>query len=287
MGKTVLLSSIIVYLFLASMLISMSYVEVDDYWQPSFLTTLPVFEANFSTTTNVSDYNIDVTKGAWVVKDDYLASRSLIENEFFIISQELEAPVSFYNISNIEDKFKIYVYSRESGIEWFDVSRSITGFEFDFHNDIITATKHYGSATEEVIDSFNFDFNTDNYLIELNCSFEGGWWYIFDDDLICELIIDDVLIKTVDFDNLVAEGEIHYTGMYTEQWDFRVNYISTIETYLEQDLWDLLDYLDIIVTIVFFVPPEIIMPFWLNFVFFKMPLVAAMWIGIEMLRGVS
>ena len=282
MTKAIILCGIIIYLFLSSFLISLTYVEVDEYWQPALITKLPVYHENFTATSNISDYNIEITKGGWIIENSQLVSTSLIKNEFIIQTVELEQPLIIYNVSNMEDKTRFYVYYRDTAALFIDTAY----FEFDYDNDIINSAQYDGFWEKlEVVESKPFDFVKSDYIIETDCSIESGFWSFFTDDVVCTLTIDNINFTSVLFEDLSSTGLIRFGGIYTEGWDFRVNFVSAIETMKKTDILSLFDYVSIIAIIILFLPPEIVMPFWINFIFFKIPLVAVVWMGIETLRG--
>jgi len=283
-SKPQLIMLILAYLFVVSSLFAFTYETTA--WTPDSDAEVLVYDVNFSDEVNLSELNIDVISGRWEIENGNLTAKSA--NNMFIIPGEYDfwdrdhGSVVTYKLYDINSMTRLMCYYDE-GLVWDRESY----VELDIFEGVVNIVYTADSGVDilDVYDvhwsgAYEFDL-TDSYEIEIGIVQMGL------NDPLVNVTINDELVCAV----LVpaARGfsvERHQSGVYAQNSGLKVNFVSEFEVVKEEDSEGLLSSLGLILTILLFIPPEVIMPFWLNFLAFKIPLAGVGVIGYEMVRGI-
>lgn len=228
---------------------------------------------------------MDIIAGSWIIEGDNLVSKSLI-NEFYVLSDLGDSPNVNYSISNLNSLTRVYVFIDRDVL----LGDTLAFFELDVKNNVINTVKLHKrfilSDERTVLKSVAFIFSKTDYVITTNQSLEGTFWVIGTPDIPATLFIDGQEITFCLFQN-IGSGALNplYAGIYTEQKDFQIGFISSIEKIEQIDIASYGNYMTLMAKILLYKPQDIVMPFWMNFIAIKLPLIGLGWILGEMIRG--
>lgn len=281
MSKALLVVGIIAYLFIASFLCASTYEGVET-WNPGFVISPErTYIQNFTSGGNITDYNIIVTKGSWNIEENYLISKN-IPAEFFIDIEDLKTPEMEYNVSNIDNDGLLAFYAMYS-TNLLDITKEKIYWLMNPEDGVITCWYNRESFLglndeTKVLCTKPYTFSTQHIFI-INYNKTSG---IFPTDYVTELYIDDEKIDSVQTEIFLNPD--YCAGVYTTQSNLKIASISETETREIQDIEILFVYTAIIGKILTFQAPDV-MPWYMIFLAFYLPIVAVLWMGAEMLRG--
>lgn len=283
-AKPQLLMLIVCYLFIASLLFSFTYAT--QAWNVDIDVEVPTYDVNFTSDVNLTALNIVVVSGLWVVENGNLTAKSA--NNMFVIPGEYdfwdpdEGSVVTYKLYDLNSVTRLICYYDE-GLLWNRMSY----IELDIFEEVLNVVYVADSWFDylDVYDvhwsgSYGFDSSVYEISIEIiQPGFNDPYVNVtINDELVCDILVP------------VTRGfssQRHQSGVYAENSGLKVNYVSEFEVVDEEnDSGSVLDGLSLVMSILLFVPPNVIMPFWLNFLAFKLPLMGVMIIGYELVRGI-
>ena len=281
MSKALLVAGIIAYLFAASFLCAITFQDESMEWDPGFITKPVTHMQNFTEGGNLSDYNIVVTQGTWIFEEPFLVSKNP-PAEFFIIGDVMEKPIIEYNISNLNevDLTALYSFSAKSIAGNTEVKVYwVLNRKDDFITCVWDKKTLWGLFSEtKILYSGHYDLNSQHIFKIVNnrtTAYPTAYG-------VSELYIDEEKIALVEIDEFPHADRI--AGINTEQSDLKVSEISETEMQEEESTISILSYLSIIGEILTFKAPKI-MPWYITFIVFYIPIIAIIWIGAEMIRG--
>ena len=282
-SKPQLIMALLAYLFIVSALFSFTYET--KAWSPDADVEVATYEVNFSSDVNLTDLNIEVISGRWEIENGNLTAKSA--NNMFVIPGEYdfwdpdEGSVVSYKLYGLNSMTRLICYYDE-GLVWDRVSY----VELDIFEDVINVVYTADSGVDTldvyavywsgpyVFDSSSYEISIEIIQAGLNDPHVN---VTVNDELVCGVLVP----AACGF----SSQRLH-SGVYAQNSGLKVNYVSEFEMIKEEESEGLLGTLGLIMTILLFIPPDIIMPFWLNFLAFKVPLVGVGIIGYEMVRGI-
>lgn len=281
-----------VYLILSTLLLS--YIGVGELWSPDVPLTPQTYSvSNFSEISNISSFNIDITKGNWNITNGKLIA---IEDnsELFIVNNEIVFyPSIEYNVSGITSNFKIYLYNYETPLK-NTVTQTYLLFDYTNNSIIIIKEEWYNYAhyieflqkwyyNIDYLKTNTFSFTKDNYYIKVELSD-----YIFEESsCIINLKIDNSYIIQ-NYKLIPYQVSKKNTGIFTKNKGLYLTYFSFMEQYEEEEFLALFDYMKIFFKILIFPSPltDQNIPIWVDILFIKIQLMRVMMLAILIIRGI-
>lgn len=279
-SKYVWVGIIILYLFMASYISAETFSTVA--WNPGIDFDIITHDVNFSEEFNLTATDIEILKGEWVIENGNLTSKAPIN--WFIIKDEIAISKGYpitkeYKVYGMTDKtrFTIFYGARAYLVNWLDVRH--TFWEFDISNGTLNCKGTKNSLLgekEDIYYSSIYDFSDVS-----DCTlktFIDKPWGIAKTHVISYVYIDGVKVATAEWEEWMALESLSATGgVYTEQAGLKINQIEGFKRVEESDP-GALGTMSILLRVMLFKPPSDaegipIMPLWLNFIGFKIPLV--------------
>lgn len=293
MGKEGTFCFLVLYLFIFSTVCAMTFGGPS--WNPDGATAPVRYEANFTeSSTNLSELNIRVIDGEWLVVDGNLTLLSP-RGQFIVPAEyEMTFPITAeYDVYDMNLVTRFTVFYHEG---WFWTEEAF--WECDMSNDGLNLVRiEYRTwPFDDVVkychsQSYDFDDAGGHYAIVTmtdDVGLTGGPAHGFTGSPLSIIEIDGVE---------VASGEIPLSESVfssaavsgVESWSegLKINYLSEVESVESEEVEvGFSDALVMVMEMLFFIPPAVFMPFWLNFIAVKVPLMVAVHHGYCLVRGV-
>jgi len=293
MSKEMIVTGIVAYLFIASFLFAITFGSTA--WNPGINFDIETHNVNFSENFNLTALDIQVLKGEWNIKDGNLTSNAPIN--WFILTDELELSKGYpltkeYKVYNMQKltRFTIFYGFRLYLVKWRDFRHSY--WEFDIENNVLNCISYKKSilgSEEKVYYSGAYDFSdVENCIVK---TYIDKPWGLAKTHVLTEIYIDGSKIAIAEWDEWMAAETLSATGgVYTEQTDLKIGQIKGLKRVNDEDP-GALGTMSILLRVMLFKPPVgeddvPIMPLWLNFLGFKLPLLALGVVILCIIRGV-
>jgi len=293
MSKEMVVAGIVAYLFMASFLFAITFGSAA--WNPGIDFDIETHDVNFSENFNLTALGIEVLEGEWSIQDGNLTSNAPIN--WFILTDELELSKGYpltkeYEVYNMQKltRFTVFYGVRAYLINWLDFRHSY--WEFDIENNVLNCVSYKKSllgSEEEVYYSGAYDFSgVENCIVK---TYIDKPWGLARTHVLTEIYIDGSKIARAEWDEWMAAETLSATGgIYTEQPNLKVKQIVGLKRVGDEDP-NTLGTMSILLRVMLFKPPAgedgaPIMPLWLNFLGFKIPLLALGVVILCIARGV-
>jgi len=285
-AKILLVIALFVYLILVSLVCAYTYPESDVtiFGESVFYEPESIENVSMSTALNLSDLQLIITKGRWVLDTGCLKSDDKKENEFFIELYYGGGDTS-YNCTGVDENFILYFYR---SVDSFVGREDRYGYYFDLKNDVlafVSAGRYfYIFETRTVLESVPFTLGDTHPNITISLSLipggtpeEGGVY--------SSVAVDGNVLLSENYPEKYNDAGF-CAGVFVEKKGFRVSIDREVtgSDRVESELG--FNIIPIMVKLIFYHAPELALPLWLNLIMFKMPVLAAVLVVITIIRGV-